>query len=154
MDGEKKRREDTEKRSAELVNTLQKWMDREKKRQEKAEKTISELQHKNVQLEAQLRSAFILPDLDKQQSAIELQELEKKGYEMVKKIRQARERQVRREREEAETEKQCKICYTNDTSHALLPCGHFCVCEECLPHLRQCPICNGDFVDSNRIYQA
>uniref|UniRef100_A0A7S3D9H4 RING-type domain-containing protein n=2 Tax=Palpitomonas bilix TaxID=652834 RepID=A0A7S3D9H4_9EUKA len=129
-------------------------MDGEKKRREETEKENAELQQKIEQLEAQLRSAFVLPDLDKQQSAIELQELEKKGYEMVKKIRQARERQVRREREAAETEKQCKICYANDASHALLPCGHFCVCEECLPHLRQCPICNGDFVDSNRIYQA
>ena len=38
----------------------------------------------------------------------------------------------------------CLICETEEIEVALLPCKHFCVCEECfelLPHPKQCPIC-------------
>lgn len=38
----------------------------------------------------------------------------------------------------------CLICETEEIEVALLPCKHFCVCEECfglLPQPKQCPIC-------------
>lgn len=38
----------------------------------------------------------------------------------------------------------CVICETEEIEVALLPCKHFCVCEECfdlLPQPKQCPLC-------------
>ena len=30
-----------------------------------------------------------------------------------------------------DTKNLCKICYSNTISKILIPCGHFCVCNEC-----------------------
>lgn len=38
----------------------------------------------------------------------------------------------------------CVICETEEIEVALLPCKHFCVCEDCfdlLPQPKQCPLC-------------
>ena len=34
----------------------------------------------------------------------------------------------------------CPVCFDNSTEYFIAPCGHF-VCQECLPHVRDCPLC-------------
>ncbi|XP_060878195.1 uncharacterized protein LOC132950680 [Metopolophium dirhodum] len=38
----------------------------------------------------------------------------------------------------------CVICLSNVNSHACIPCGHKCLCRDCLGNLihNRCPICN------------
>ena len=35
----------------------------------------------------------------------------------------------------------CSICLTEKKAVCLLPCRHFCVCEECFRHIDRCPHC-------------
>lgn len=46
----------------------------------------------------------------------------------------------------------CPICYENDVTHAVLPCGH-CICEDCKKKvLTTCFQCRSPVVKINRIY--
>lgn len=43
----------------------------------------------------------------------------------------------------------CVVCLTDPVEVGLLPCRHFCVCEECyerLPNVKRCPICRSYIV--------
>lgn len=35
----------------------------------------------------------------------------------------------------------CSVCMENPATHAAVPCGHQCVCEECSLKLQDCPLC-------------
>jgi hypothetical protein len=40
------------------------------------------------------------------------------------------------------SESNCVICLENPNTHALLPCGHQCLCKNCvLRNIKKCPIC-------------
>ncbi|XP_017299324.1 mitochondrial E3 ubiquitin protein ligase 1-like [Diaphorina citri] len=52
-----------------------------------------------------------------------------------------------REREVVE-ELRCVICQTNEREIVLMPCGHFCICEDCNENLQTlCPICRTPIVE-------
>lgn len=76
------------------------------------------------------------------------------------KARQAKEERDRRLREtrqarraanrdaEVLEELRCVICQTNGREIVLMPCGHFCVCEDCNENVeRLCPICRTPIVE-------
>lgn len=50
----------------------------------------------------------------------------------------------------------CVICMTNRSDHAILPCGHMCICEGCVPQLAResgrCPLCRVQAQGAARIY--
>jgi len=54
-------------------------------------------------------------------------------------------------------QKNCVICLTTQKDTALLPCGHFCVCNECgiqirlSPGRNRCPLCRAQVNDIMRI---
>jgi hypothetical protein len=35
----------------------------------------------------------------------------------------------------------CIICFSNEKSHAAVPCGHMCICLSCSARLSKCPYC-------------
>uniref|UniRef100_A0A7S1PZZ0 RING-type domain-containing protein n=1 Tax=Neobodo designis TaxID=312471 RepID=A0A7S1PZZ0_NEODS len=48
----------------------------------------------------------------------------------------------------------CVICIAAPRRVALVPCGHFCLCEECLPlqaRMKWCPMCRADFTAGLRV---
>jgi len=52
---------------------------------------------------------------------------------------------------------ECQICMDNKVSMALIPCGHYCVCEPCSRAIldqtpRSCPICRNEVQRAQRIY--
>ena len=47
---------------------------------------------------------------------------------------------------------ECVICLAKEPVIALMPCGHMCVCEDCGPVLKQCPVCRADVLQAARIY--
>lgn len=56
----------------------------------------------------------------------------------------------------------CVVCLDSGSSHVLVPCGHKCVCAECLQQLQgasareframPCPICQGTVTSAIRVY--
>ena len=52
-----------------------------------------------------------------------------------------------------EEEAMCVICLENLRSHAIVPCGHMCLCEECAPVVTEsCPMCREPMILTMRIY--
>ena len=50
----------------------------------------------------------------------------------------------------------CVVCLAANVTHALVPCGHMCVCEECssivVGHMTKCPMCRVHVQRGVRIY--
>jgi hypothetical protein len=53
----------------------------------------------------------------------------------------------------------CVVCIDATTDHAIVPCGHLCVCSTCGPRLARtrharCPICREPVQSLQRIFFA
>lgn len=53
-----------------------------------------------------------------------------------------------------ETKRECVICLNKPPIYSCVPCGHLCLCEDCITKLKEkmCPICRRDFSMTLRIY--
>jgi len=62
-----------------------------------------------------------------------------------------------KEKEEEEEPEECCVCQCEPKSHALVPCGHKCVCKECaeevMKKLKKCPLCRQEVVTFIHIYE-
>ena len=63
--------------------------------------------------------------------------------------------------EEAKDATKCVVCLDSPKTHLLQPCGHYCICSECLEEmkgfvasLRICPMCREPFKSSQRVWDA
>lgn len=58
-----------------------------------------------------------------------------------------------KERKVQGTVSMCCICFDNEVSHVMIPCGHPCICKDCAKvDLRECPICRSHVIRSIRFY--
>ena len=52
----------------------------------------------------------------------------------------------------------CVVCMSEPITHAMVPCGHHCVCEDCSTRLREaqmpCALCKEPFTIAMRVYAA
>jgi len=49
---------------------------------------------------------------------------------------------------------ECVICQERKRTYAIIPCGHYCCCEECVTQLKGiCPVCRDNFLTTCRIFQ-
>ena len=46
----------------------------------------------------------------------------------------------------------CCICYGRTKSHAIVPCFHLCVCEDCGKKINRCPLCREPATTIQKIY--
>jgi hypothetical protein len=46
----------------------------------------------------------------------------------------------------------CVVCLEAQASHALIPCGHRCVCASCQEVLRTCPMCRAVITGALRVF--
>lgn len=47
----------------------------------------------------------------------------------------------------------CVVCITNARSHVIIPCGHMCLCQDCMPAIcGSCPMCRGPATSIMRVY--
>ena len=47
---------------------------------------------------------------------------------------------------------ECVVCW-NDATHIVIPCGHFCLCTNCVPKdLQKCPICRGAMAQVVKVF--
>mmetsp|Transcript_80641 Transcript_80641/g.160195 ORF Transcript_80641/g.160195 Transcript_80641/m.160195 type:complete len:159 (-) Transcript_80641:446-922(-) len=55
-------------------------------------------------------------------------------------------------------ERECIICFSDTPTHACLPCGHLCLCCDCIidrgASWSQCPLCQGPTTGTVRIFQS
>lgn len=54
--------------------------------------------------------------------------------------------------EKKEEKNECAICMDNEIMMAIIPCGHYCICEECSRLITDCPICRRHCEQIVRIY--
>ncbi len=47
---------------------------------------------------------------------------------------------------------ECTICMTAGATHAVVPCGHLCMCGSCSRSVQKCPICRGPVESLLRVY--
>ena len=59
---------------------------------------------------------------------------------------------LKKQLNEALTQKECVICLDNKLSRCCVPCGHLCLCEECEGIDGKCPICQTNYDSLQRIY--
>jgi len=92
-------------------------------------------------------------------NAEELESIEQLHITGGQQISLAKERLQSKELErlQAETESiqdraKCCVCLTNPIETLIMPCSHFCVCDECASTLEDCPICRGSI--KNRLKVA
>jgi hypothetical protein len=48
----------------------------------------------------------------------------------------------------------CIVCADEARTIALIPCGHLCVCDDCQPSLKDCPICRAPSTGHLRVFNA
>jgi hypothetical protein len=46
----------------------------------------------------------------------------------------------------------CVVCMDSKRTHAIIPCGHYCLCENCINIVNTCPMCNGPKTSSIKVY--
>ena len=46
----------------------------------------------------------------------------------------------------------CCVCLAVPSDHAVLPCGHLCLCHECSGNIRKCPLCKGEVESKHKIF--
>ena len=53
-------------------------------------------------------------------------------------------------------EGKCVICIDQDSTHVLVECGHWCVCEMCVQEIVPgvCPICRVGVTKSIRVFKS
>ncbi|KAL8168695.1 UNVERIFIED_CONTAM: Cell growth regulator with RING finger domain protein 1 [Gekko kuhli] len=47
-----------------------------------------------------------------------------------------------------ESSRDCIVCQNRAVNWVLLPCRHTCLCDECVTHFQQCPMCRQFVVES------
>ena len=76
-------------------------------------------------------------------------------FQIWKMVIQAERRALERSRLDAERDKHlCVVCLQRPKEYAPSACGHFALCEACMPRVDSCPICRipTDPEDWNRVY--
>jgi len=46
----------------------------------------------------------------------------------------------------------CVMCSKNENTHILAPCGHLCLCSDCIPTEKKCPVCKLAFTHRVKLF--
>ena len=46
----------------------------------------------------------------------------------------------------------CCVCLAVPSDHAVLPCGHLCLCHDCSGNIQECPLCKGEVESKHKIF--
>jgi len=55
---------------------------------------------------------------------------------------------------DTQSDTSCVVCFEEDRTHILLPCGHFCLCKECAQTLKECPVCRAKVQQVHQVFKA
>jgi len=105
-----------------------------------------EIGHLKGKLEIQENQSLVLSITDKlsKLSLFDLEEVSLHTQDLlVKKKKEQRESRL------------CVVCIDQEKTNVVVPCGHFCLCENCaeqLPRPVKCPVCRGCAREVVRVY--
>ena len=89
-----------------------------------------------------------------EQTAELAKEVEAKSNEVEAKSRELEAKSE--EYDKLKDQRMCAVCWEDEASHALEPCMHLCVCEECLGRLPgdppPCPMCRAATTGSRKVF--
>ena len=55
---------------------------------------------------------------------------------------------------EGNKDDECVICWNATATHVVVPCGHLCMCPDCVPkELNSCPVCRGPMAHVMKVYR-
>jgi len=55
---------------------------------------------------------------------------------------------------ESNNNDECVICWNAAATHVVVPCGHLCMCPDCIPkELESCPVCRGPMAHVMKVYR-
>ena len=55
---------------------------------------------------------------------------------------------------ESNKDDECVICWNATATHVVVPCGHLCMCPDCVPkELGGCPVCRGPMAHVMKVYR-
>uniref|UniRef100_A0A7S3G327 RING-type domain-containing protein n=1 Tax=Palpitomonas bilix TaxID=652834 RepID=A0A7S3G327_9EUKA len=97
-------------------------------------------------------SALLLPDLSRVRDPAKLEELEQHAEKFMREVRAAQVELLRRQKEELEEAKKCRVCLSGEITIVLVPCGHHCLCHECSLQLEECPLCRAPIAQRVKTY--
>ncbi|CAK8698369.1 unnamed protein product [Clavelina lepadiformis] len=70
------------------------------------------------------------------------------GEILMRSLREDDELQIVREREK------CVVCFTHATNALIIPCGHLCMCLECVVKVQTCPMCRTEIYQTLKVYRV
>lgn len=59
--------------------------------------------------------------------------------------------------DDADAEKACVVCLTNEKTIGFIPCGHICCCPDCARNLGdkpKCPVCRAEVTLMNKMFSS
>ena len=65
---------------------------------------------------------------------------------------QTQNERMKQEIEKLQEDKSCCVCLENQVECVLRPCNHGCVCVDCAPLLKDCPLCRCKIKSWNKVY--
>eukprot|EP00931_Biecheleriopsis_adriatica_P012506 TRINITY_DN11366_c0_g1_i1.p1 TRINITY_DN11366_c0_g1~~TRINITY_DN11366_c0_g1_i1.p1 ORF type:complete len:363 (-),score=95.22 TRINITY_DN11366_c0_g1_i1:140-1228(-) len=86
---------------------------------------------------------------------LEQQKIKERMHLQKEKEDRARLNELQNKLRSGETN-ECKICFDSTATHAVLPCGHFCMCKRCFENVyctsRKCPVCKRTIESDVKIF--
>jgi hypothetical protein len=87
-----------------------------------------------------------------------LQNIQITKYAEWEKMEHTRLEQEQQQQQQLSAQDECVICQDEKTDHAIIPCGHHCLCNGCADRImtsvsRKCPLCRVEIVGTLKIYQ-
>ena len=67
--------------------------------------------------------------------------------------------QSKKEKEARNNKETCVVCMDEKRTHIIMPCGHYCLCEECAEKInkgtgtKKCPICRGSINSFSQVFK-
>ena len=164
---ERREREERERRQRQEEEERQR-IQRAKEEAEKAEKERQRIENEKLELHAATRISKLEAHLEERaiEEAKDIKQMETSLSKRKRALRQSLEclPEASRSRvgldEERRTESRslCVICHDREAEHAVIPCGHLCLCSDCSTDYRSlgvsqsCPLCRGTVQGTLKIY--
>ena len=134
----------------------------EYEQEQQAARDAQAAQLAQVQAEAARAQAEALrAQADARRAVLAAASMEEDAAARDARLKRAVEEEVRREAADASC---CDVCFDAPKSHVLQPCGHYCICRDCLELLterawaanteRLCPVCREPFHSAQRVYDT
>mmetsp|Transcript_19807 Transcript_19807/g.45387 ORF Transcript_19807/g.45387 Transcript_19807/m.45387 type:complete len:455 (-) Transcript_19807:74-1438(-) len=168
---EERERQEREMRQRQEEEEERQRVQRAKEEADKAEKERQRLEKEKLELSAATRISKLEAHLEERaiEEANDIKQMETNLSKRKRALRESleclpessRSRVGLDEDRRTESKPSCVICHDKEADHAVIPCGHLCLCSDCSTDYRSlfgvsqtCPLCRGIVQGTLKIYQS